>query len=105
MTRNLTLEFHGIVTSVLLRVLQRMLTQLFSASLNFYQASACACANGVDLSLSPSVGLCVCLSGNCTVAKWLIGSGCRWDGECGRLRDGCIRWGGKRQKRKCSFWW
>ena len=40
-----------------------------------------------------SVCLSVCLSGNYTVAKRLIGSGCRLGGEWGQSRDGCIGWG------------
>jgi len=32
------------------------------------------------------------------VAKRLIGSGCRWGGERGRSRDGCITQGGVRRK-------
>jgi len=60
-----------------------ILIVIISASLSVNIASVNA--NGVDRSPSPSVGLCMCLwvglsvgwSGKCTVAKRLIGSGCR----------------------------
>ena len=68
-----------------------MLTHLLlvvSASLSINIASVSA--NGVELSPIPSVGLSVCLSRKCTVAKWLIGSGCRLDGEWGRSRMGVL---------------
>jgi len=52
-----------------------------------------------ELSLSPSVGLSVGLSGKSTVAKRLSGSGCRWDGEWGRSMDGCRRGGDRRMGR------
>jgi len=67
-----------------------VLLLIFSTSLSYVS----------DLLPISSVGLSVCvsvcLSGKSTVAKWLIGSGCRlgwWAGvgEWGRSRDGCIR--------------
>jgi len=52
--------------------------------------------NPTDLSPSSSVGrsvgMSVCLSGGCTVAKRLIGSGCSLGGEWGRSMDGYTRW-------------
>ena len=36
--------------------------------------------------------LLVGLSGKCTLAKRMIGSGCRLGLRAGRSRDGCIRW-------------
>jgi len=62
--------------------LVKLLSLIYQVSVSVYVT---------DLSPRPSVGLCVCLFGKCTVAKRLSGSGCRWDGEWGRLRDGCIR--------------
>jgi len=51
-------------------------------------------ANGIDLLPSPSVGrsvgLSVCMSvRGCTVAKRLIGSGCRLGWWVWSVRDGC----------------
>ena len=40
----------------------------------------------------------VCRSVACTVAKRLIGSGCRLGNEWGRSRDGCIRWDADRRR-------
>jgi len=51
-----------------------------------------------------SVCLLVCLSAKCIVAKWLSGSGCCCDGECGQLRYGCIIWGLWSTKGKERFW-
>jgi len=55
------------------------------------------------LSPSLSVCVCVCLSGKCTVAKRLIGSGCRLWWWRGRTTDGCIRRGWWSSKRRGSF--
>jgi len=41
------------------------------------------------------------VSGKCTVAKRLIG--CRLGDKWGQSSDGCIRWGGDRQRRD-RFW-
>ena len=51
---------------------------IICTSLSINIASICAVV--IDLSLIQSVDLCVCVSGKCIVAKWLIGSGC------------CLRW-------------
>jgi len=62
-----------------------------SLSINIVSVSI----HGIELLSIPSVNLSVCLSvclsRKCTVAKRLIGSW--WDGEWGRLSDGCIRLG------------
>jgi len=58
---------------------------IINASLSIHIASR----RGIFTNHSPipSVGLCV-WSGKCTVAKWLIGSDCLWDGEWVRSSDG-----------------
>jgi len=67
---------------------------IFSVSLSVNLAIVNA--NGVELLLSPSVGLCVylpvCRYRKCSVAKRLIGSGCHLGWWVGRSRDGRIRW-------------
>jgi len=47
---------------------------IISVSLSLSIVSVCDILT--DLSLRPSLSVCVCLSGKCTVAKQLNGSGC-----------------------------
>jgi len=64
-----------------------------------YQASVSGLCDGTCWSVCLSIGL----SAKYIVAKRLSGSGCRWDGEWGRTRDGCIRWGRLSSQGRGSF--
>ena len=78
----------------------RAVGRIVSASLSINIASAIA--NGVDLSLSQSVGRCIGLSvwkvccGK--TSDWIRIPDAVWDGELVRSRDGCVRWGGDRRR-------
>jgi len=71
-----------------------------------YQASVSGLCDGPsgNLSVRLSVGMSVCLSAKCIVAKRLSVSGCRWDGEWCRSRYGCIRLEPWSSTEKGQFW-